>query len=324
MLREFKEADGSSIYLKSIIGLIVINLAAGIVAAGVKASSGTDLLNNSTFNYIVMTLMQAAYLIITLRHLAKRGQRLTYSVRGKLWIPAIPICIGIGIITLFGFYGLAAAFSMLLEAINYSGSVNIPFNNAGEIVVGTLLTVIAAPICEELVYRGALLTGLRKARRWWSAMLFSGLAFSLMHMNPEQTVYQFCLGCVAAFAALTTGSLICPMIIHATSNLIAVLFETTSLGTGFTWFINAISVNGAVTALWIILSAVVALAAIFFIGVLLYRKRPPRIEPEYDANADLAMNGEGLLGKKSGKVYYFMALGICIFMWIAAFVQGMA
>lgn len=320
--REFKEADGSSIYLKAVFGLIVVNLIAGIVAASVKAGGGGDPLNNGYFNYAVMGLMQAVNIWVVLRHVVKKRTPLTYSVKNKVWLPSLALSALSGAVCLFGFYGLAYAFDLFLNAIGYSGQVNIPFESGGEIALGVLLTVVLAPIGEELVYRGGLLSGLRKAYPWWGAMLLAGLSFSLMHMNPQQTVYQFCLGAVCAWIVMTTGSLASSMIVHAVSNLIAVLVEVTPFGGAFAGFIEAISPNGGVTAVWILLSAAAAASALFGIGLLNKKFRPKPAETAYEPE-DPLLAERSLLGKRAGKLYYFMALGVCLFMWITVFVQGM-
>ena len=45
----------------------------------------------------------------------------------------------------------------------------------------------------------------------------------LMHMNPEQTVYQFFLGSACSYIVICTGNILCSIIVHSVSNLLAFL-----------------------------------------------------------------------------------------------------
>jgi uncharacterized protein len=76
---------------------------------------------------------------------------------------------------------------------------------------------IVAPVVEELVFRGFLLT--RWARRYGvrSGVVFSALLFGLLHFALAP-LGAFALGLVAAVLYLRTGSLAAPILAHATAN----------------------------------------------------------------------------------------------------------
>lgn len=323
LYREFTQTDGSAVYLKAVFGLLAVNLLFGLVAMGVTAAGGADPTKNGLFNYAVMALMQAVNAGVVVWHCRKNRTRPDYSIRNPVKLPTIGIAVLAGAVSLFGFYGMAFAFEAFLNVVGYVGQVNIPFTSPAEIAVGVIMTVAVAPVCEELVYRGALLSGLRRGFPWWAAVLLSGLAFSLMHMNPQQTVYQFFLGCVCALLALSSGSVIPAVVIHAASNLLAVLVELTPFGGAFEAFIAAISPNAGIAFLWIAGSALAAAAALFGLVVLGRRLRIPVSAREY-AEADPLTKSGGMLGKKTGKVFYCIGLGVCLFLWIIVFAQGVA
>lgn len=317
----YTEADGSAVYLLAVVGLLAVNLLAGIVAGIASGSGGKNPLDNGYFNYAVMIVMQAVNFGAVALWLKRKNTRPDYSLYNRPWLPSLAVCVVIGVVCLFGFYGLAYAFELLLETFHYQGQTNIPFNSAGEIVLGTIVTVLIAPFCEELVYRDALLSGLKRGFPTWAAILLSGAAFSLMHMNPQQTVYQFILGCTCAAVVVFSGSPWGAMVIHATNNLLAVLIETTAFGSAFGGFIEAISPNGGMTALWIIVSAVLGAGAIFGLVLLIRRFTPAPKEREYLPLDPLRESG-GMLGKKSGKLFLCIGLGVCLLMWIIVAVTG--
>lgn len=80
-------------------------------------------------------------------------------------------------------------------------------------------TLVAAPLLEELFFRRFLCDRLAKYGEW-QAVLFSGLAFSLFHMNFEQIFYAFVLGCLFAIVYVKTGKLRYTVLMHFCVNFV--------------------------------------------------------------------------------------------------------
>jgi membrane protease YdiL (CAAX protease family) len=82
--------------------------------------------------------------------------------------------------------------------------------------------VIIAPIAEELFFRGVVFNALRReaTRRW--AYLGSALLFSVIHLSPVTLLPIFLLGLVLARVYERTGSLLAPIVLHATFNGLSV------------------------------------------------------------------------------------------------------
>jgi membrane protease YdiL (CAAX protease family) len=81
------------------------------------------------------------------------------------------------------------------------------------------LMVIAAPILEELIFRGIILDGLLKQYAPVKSILISSLLFGLVHLNPWQFVTGFIIGIFSGWVYYKTRSLTYSVIIHATANL---------------------------------------------------------------------------------------------------------
>jgi hypothetical protein len=81
------------------------------------------------------------------------------------------------------------------------------------------LMVVAAPILEELIFRGIVLEGLLKQYNPVKAILVSSLLFGLVHLNPWQFVTGFIIGIFSGWVYYKTHSLTLAVIIHATANL---------------------------------------------------------------------------------------------------------
>ena len=88
----------------------------------------------------------------------------------------------------------------------------------------TLLAVaLAAPLAEELVFRGVLARGLATALRPWVAVVISAAAFALYHVIPPQMVAAFPLGLALGYFALRADSIVPSLVVHAVNNTVVTI-----------------------------------------------------------------------------------------------------
>mgnify|MGYP003390180117 CR=1 FL=1 len=138
-----------------------------------------------------------------------------------------------------------------------------------------LIALAAAPaICEELAFRGFVLTGFNRNGRARVAIGLSALAFGAMHMIPQQVFNATLLGIVLGLIAIRSNSLLPGVVFHFLFNSLAVLRERTSVrlaagnpeefqqslwghfatlsegGLRYTWLTLAICGAAAATCLW--------------------------------------------------------------------------
>lgn len=83
---------------------------------------------------------------------------------------------------------------------------------------GILRVVILAPVVEELIFRGIILTGFRRNYPAFLAIFLSALLFALFHLNPWQLLPTFLLGLLLGYVRLRSGSLLAAIITHALHN----------------------------------------------------------------------------------------------------------
>ena len=86
-----------------------------------------------------------------------------------------------------------------------------------------IMMVIAAPILEELIFRGVILDGLLKRYTPLTAILVSSLLFGVAHFNPWQLVTASLLGIFSGWVYYKTRSLAPCIIMHAGVNLFGYL-----------------------------------------------------------------------------------------------------
>lgn len=87
-----------------------------------------------------------------------------------------------------------------------------------------LLVVALTPaICEELAFRGFILSGLRHLGSPWAAVTVSSLLFGITHGLLQQSLSAVAVGLVIGYVALQTNSLLPGIIFHLTHNALSVL-----------------------------------------------------------------------------------------------------
>ncbi|MGN1102272.1 MAG: lysostaphin resistance A-like protein [Huintestinicola sp.] len=178
-----------------------------------------------------------------------------YAIAGSL--PSIVFCLGIFFFdkssgrkklseyfrtenitpgTLFAFFGMLMLFysvSIILQQIVINGCFAAGFSPLKEeylseedlsvpyLIWDIVLTAIAAPIGEELMFRGVILRRLSNVSQRF-AIFASALIFGLMHGNLIQMILGFCVGLVFGYTAVKTGSLLLPIAGHIFINTAAV------------------------------------------------------------------------------------------------------
>lgn len=99
---------------------------------------------------------------------------------------------------------------------SYSQSAQIL--SEGEFLPMLIATGICAPILEEVIFRGLILSRLKTVCPLWVAVLISSLAFGLAHGHPLWVAYATALGVLFCFLTLKTGSILPSMLAHAVFN----------------------------------------------------------------------------------------------------------
>ncbi len=107
---------------------------------------------------------------------------------------------------------LAEAYESMLDQI-------FPRDNPLLFAAGVVSVVIAAPLCEEFLFRGTILPLQERAhRRIWLIVLTNGVMFGAIHFNPLSLVALSIVGAFLADISMRTKSLWPAVIGHAVLN----------------------------------------------------------------------------------------------------------
>jgi sodium transport system permease protein len=81
-----------------------------------------------------------------------------------------------------------------------------------------LVIALVPAICEELAFRGFILSGFRHLGSKWRAIAFSSLMFGVTHTVLQQSLITCVVGAVIAYIAIQTSSILPGMVFHFTHN----------------------------------------------------------------------------------------------------------
>lgn len=136
--------------------------------------------------------------------------------------------LGVGLA--FGFGGLflttaAAAIFVAIVGPDVSSAVGDVFEGvrAGPVaaVMVLLAVVVVVPICEEILFRGMLWSGLERlgANRWW-AFAITTVVFALLHFEFTRAPLLLVISIPIGLARLYTGRLLAGIVAHQINNLL--------------------------------------------------------------------------------------------------------
>ncbi len=134
-------------------------------------------------------------------------------------------------IAYFAYIVTAAVYSSLLHPHQKDITRDLGFGDGGfGTVAAALLIVVAAPISEEIFFRGFIFGGLRRRLSFGTAALISAAIFGVFHYTGAGSLSVLpqlaFLGFALAWVYEETGSIYPTMAIHVTNNLLAFIVLT--------------------------------------------------------------------------------------------------
>lgn len=127
-----------------------------------------------------------------------------------------------------------------------------------------LATVIAAPIVEEVIFRGLIQSRLARAMPGWLAAVIAALVFGLCHGQIVWATYAFVLGLFFGWMRLRSGSILPSLAAHFVFNLIG----------HFAVVLEGAVPDWAILVGLLVISSIACLLTRRGLGELLHRKQP--------------------------------------------------
>ncbi len=155
------------------------------------------------------------------------------------------------------------------------------FTGGQQSVWVTLLIIALSPaICEELLFRGAILSGLRQVLPVWAAIIVVGVLFGLMHISVFKIVSTALSGMVLTYLVIRSGSILTSMTAHFMVNGAAVIVTSGVLPKGIEDRLDLASMEQHGVPLTIFtVAAVVFVAGIVMMEMVTRRRGTARVSP---------------------------------------------
>ncbi|MDR1670969.1 MAG: CPBP family intramembrane metalloprotease [Alistipes sp.] len=246
-----------------IVALAAILLASTFVAIGCSAlvRSVAPEIDGDILNFIIYTVQFSLAVVGGAVWLGNRGG---LKFRPGIGWSAAPVILG-GVIVM-------TATNVVIEPLllifpeRWIARVDTMIGTGGWAI---LMVVLAAPVLEELFFRGLLLETLSRKWRPWAAVLASAAVFSVVHIIPTQMVNALVIGIVWGYLYLISRSLVVVIIIHSINNGLAYLSRELA-GTQLT---STRELVGNDTIYWILYAAS---AVIFVVSTVLMARSVAR------------------------------------------------
>ena len=127
-----------------------------------------------------------------------------------------------------------------------------------------LMMAVMPAICEELAFRGFILSGLRRMKNTTLALLVSSLFFGIAHMMLQQSIPAFAVGMLIGYVSIKTKSIFPCMLYHLIHNSLPLLTVSWIGETGgfaglvqlqdgmlrYEWPIVSISIAAVIALIW--------------------------------------------------------------------------
>ena len=105
------------------------------------------------------------------------------------------------------------------------------------------LIAVSPAICEEVLFRGALVSGLREKVSGWGVILIVGIAFGVFHLSVYRVVPTAISGMLLAYVALRSRSIFPAMLGHLLLNSSLLILSTETMPTRLIEYLESLSLD---------------------------------------------------------------------------------
>lgn len=197
--------------------------------------------------------------------------KLKEVLNGKLI--AAMVCLGLSLQFLISMC-LNAVYPILPQSLTDQYGELMESLLGGNVWLSLFVTVILAPLAEELLFRGVTLKKAQKIMPFMAANILQAVLFGIYHMNLIQGVYAFVLGLILGFTAEYFHSIWAAILLHACVNGSAEVLSHLPEELTSTWMgVGCVALVGVV---------------LLFVSAKLYpgAKREPVAVPEPEKNTE--------------------------------------
>ncbi len=129
---------------------------------------------------------------------------------------------------LLGLFVMMVAVQFVIEPLTALMPPTPPMIGRGFFTI--LVSVLFAPVFEEILCRGIILESFRSKYGVWSGLIWSSLFFGVIHGHITAMVTATLMGLILGYAYIRSNSIFSPIILHALNNGLALALMAFGLG----------------------------------------------------------------------------------------------
>lgn len=200
------------------VGQIFLPLLLGLLGIGAGDLSSRGRALYSMAYYLLMSAGGVGVLIWSLWSYRPLPAGLfQFKLRGNWWLwglggylVALPLMLGTALLNQQIWQGQGGSNPLLQTVLEEQDSVAL--------ILFFLTAAVAAPLFEELLFRGFLLPSLTRYVPVWGAIALSSLIFATAHLSLSEVLPLTVLGMVLGFVYTRSRNLLAPMLLHSAWN----------------------------------------------------------------------------------------------------------
>ena len=197
-----------------------------IVIISVYIIGDVDLLNNNNLLSLISTTLFILVLLYKFRvnknklFLLIKDYFMKINIREIAGVVATQLCLSMGLsLLLIGI--IYFAFPDMLNNLLSESSVD-EVSTYGGVFISMLITVIGAPLMEELFFRAIIFKRISRKFNIYLGMIISSLVFGLLHIELA-IIGAFLFGIACCILYIKYKNILIPMTVHFFNNLLAFL-----------------------------------------------------------------------------------------------------
>ena len=244
------------------------------------------------------------------------------------------IIVVLGVLCILAYMTLQTGLIEVFASLGHTpGGIAPQMENFGHYILIVIAIAVLPSIVEELLFRGLILHSLMPFGKT-VAVFTSALLFSLFHMNPSQTVFQFFLGIIFALIYIRTKNMWYPMLLHFVNNFAIITYTYVTRGA----YESALIFNWQVILVMWTLVVVGTLIAVSLVRCLKKSKQPSielhtvltdnmqeassqEISPvTQETNLQSNSSDRKFIGSKEF-IGFMACAAICVIVWIVVFLN---
>lgn len=212
MIEEKREKYPNIAQSFGIVGIIILSM----IIFSPLTFIGKDVLSNELVTLIYYLLSMGVAFLIVNRIRKRETGFLNYNFSFSNIKTILLVIITIIAIQI----GLLSPIVSLLPMPDFMKQIFLELSSQNG-VLAFITIVVAAPVLEELIFRGIILDGLLKKYSPLKSIVVSSLLFGLVHLNPWQFITATLIGFFSGWVYYRTQKLTLSIIIHMANNLFA-------------------------------------------------------------------------------------------------------